>query len=126
MFDVERARSTVHNWVHKADLQPESGQSPDHIAVDEAVIQLNDEQYWLYAAVDPEANELLHTKLEPTTRRFSLIRFSLNSPRNMTSKTPCFSSMARIHYRMCVSATASISDTRNMEIGMLSNVYLEK
>ncbi|MCG1001887.1 MULTISPECIES: IS6 family transposase [Halobacterium] len=66
IFGVERARSTVHNWVHKADLQPESGRSPDHVAVDETVIRLNNEQYWLYAAVDPETNELLHTKLEPT------------------------------------------------------------
>ena len=64
-FGVDRARSTVHNWVHKADLQPEDGRSPDHVAVDETVIQLNDERYWLYAAVDPEANDLLHTKLEP-------------------------------------------------------------
>jgi len=30
------------------------------------VIQLNDEQYWLYAAVDTATNELLHTTLEPT------------------------------------------------------------
>jgi transposase-like protein len=67
IFGVERARSTVHNWVHKADLQPEEGQSPDHVAIDETVIRLNDEQYWLYAAVDPETNELLHTQLEPTT-----------------------------------------------------------
>ena len=66
LFGVSRARSTVHNWVHKADLQPEAGQNPDHVAVDETVIQLNDEQYWLYAAVDPDSNELLHTKLEPT------------------------------------------------------------
>jgi len=66
IFGVRRARSTVHNWVHKAELQPESNRSPDHVAVDETVIQLNDEQYWLYAAVDPETNELLHTKLEPT------------------------------------------------------------
>jgi transposase-like protein len=66
IFGVERARSTVHNWVHKAELQPESNRNPDHVAVDETVIQLNDEQYWLYAAVDPETNELLHTKLEPT------------------------------------------------------------
>ena len=65
LFGVSRARSTVHNWVHKADLQPESGRSPDHVAVDETVIQLNNEQYWLYAAVDPNTNELLHTKLEP-------------------------------------------------------------
>jgi len=66
VFGVNRARSTVHNWVHKADLQPESGHSPDHVAVDETVIQLDDQRYWLYAAVDPETNELLHTKLEPT------------------------------------------------------------
>ena len=31
------------------------------------MIRLNDEQYWLYAAVDPETNELLYTKLEPAT-----------------------------------------------------------
>ena len=66
VFGVERVRSTVHNWVHKADLQPESGRSPNHVAVDETVIRLNDEQYWLYAAVDPETNDLLHTQLEPT------------------------------------------------------------
>ena len=53
-FGVQRARSTVHNWVHKADLQPESGKDPDHVAVDETVIQLNDNRYWLYAAVDPK------------------------------------------------------------------------
>jgi len=67
IFGVQRARSTVHNWVHKADLQPTIGQNPNHVAVDETVIQLNDEHYWLYAAVDPETNELLHTQLEPTT-----------------------------------------------------------
>ena len=69
IFGVSRVRSTIHNWVHKAELQPESGRSPDHVAVDETVIQLNDEQYWLYAAVDPETNELLHTTLEPTTNK---------------------------------------------------------
>jgi len=69
VFGVERVRSTVHNWVHKADLQPENGQNPDHIAVDETVIRLNDEQYWLYAAVNPDTNELLHTKLKPTTNK---------------------------------------------------------
>ena len=66
VFGVDRVRSTVHNWVHKADLQPESGRSPNHVAVDETVIQLDDEQYWLYAAVNPDSNDLLHTKLEPT------------------------------------------------------------
>ncbi|MFC4406878.1 IS6 family transposase [Haloarchaeobius iranensis] len=66
LFGVDRVKSTVHNWVHKADLLPEDGHSPDHVAVDETVIQLDNERYWLYAAVDPKTNELLHTKLQPT------------------------------------------------------------
>jgi len=32
----------------------------------ETVIQLDDQRYWLYAAVDPETNEFLHVKLYPT------------------------------------------------------------
>jgi len=67
VFGVQSAQLTGHNWIHKAYLQPESGKNPDYVAVDETVIQVNDEQYWLYAAVDPETNELLHTSLEPTT-----------------------------------------------------------
>ncbi|MUW13482.1 IS6 family transposase [Halorubrum sp. CBA1125] len=66
VFGVDRVRSTVHNWVHKANLQPEFGRIPNHVAVDETVIQLDDEQYWLYAAVDPDSNNFPHTKLEPT------------------------------------------------------------
>jgi len=66
VLGVNRVRPTVHNWVLKADLQPESGRSPNHVAVDETVIQLDDEQYWLNAAVIPESNDLLHTTLEPT------------------------------------------------------------
>ena len=38
IFGVSRARSTVHNWVHKAELQPEAGRTPDHVAVDETVM----------------------------------------------------------------------------------------
>jgi len=66
IFGGNRARSAMHNWIHKADLQSTSGKNPDHVAVDETVIQLNDEQYWLYAAVDTETNKLRHTTLEPT------------------------------------------------------------
>ena len=66
ILGVERCRSTVHNWVQKADLQPAGGADPDHVAVDETVIQLNDDRFWLYAAVDPKTNRLLHVKLSPT------------------------------------------------------------
>jgi putative transposase len=60
---VERSRSTVHNWVQKAGLQPDAGRCPDHVALDETVIQINDQQYWLYAAIDPETNAFLHVAL---------------------------------------------------------------
>lgn len=41
----------------------------NHVVVDESVIRLNDEQYWLYAAVDSESNDLQHTKLESTKNK---------------------------------------------------------
>ena len=66
ILGVERCRSIVHNWVQKAGLQPTDGADPDHVAVDETVIQLNNERYWLYAAVDPDTNRPLHVRLYPT------------------------------------------------------------
>jgi putative transposase len=88
-------RSTVHNWVHKTDRQPEGGQRPDHISVDQTVIRLNDEQYWLYATVDPETNEFLHKKLEPTRTNVLSHAFFADG-RNTRLMTQCFSAMA--HY----------------------------
>ena len=64
---IERSRKAVHDWVQKADLQPTEGQSPNHIAIDETVIRVNDQQFWLYAAADPDASKLLHLRLFPTT-----------------------------------------------------------
>jgi putative transposase len=63
---VERSRTAIHNWVQKANLQPTSDGSPNQIAVDETVIQINDERHWLYAAVDPETNKFLHVRLFQT------------------------------------------------------------
>jgi transposase-like protein len=62
-FGVSRCRTTVHNWVQKATVQPADGYSPAHVAVDETVIQVNDERHWLYAAVDPATNRILHAGL---------------------------------------------------------------
>jgi len=60
---VEWSRTAIHNWVQKADVQPTSDAEPNHIAVDETVIQVNDERPWLYAAADPETNKFLHIRL---------------------------------------------------------------
>jgi putative transposase len=64
---VERSRKAIHDWVQKADLQPTDGRSPNHVAVDETVIRINDQQFWLYAAADPDTNDLLHLRLFSTT-----------------------------------------------------------
>jgi putative transposase len=64
---VKRSRKAIHDWVQKADLQPESGKAPNQIALDETVIRINDQQFWLYAAADPQSNELLHVRLFSTT-----------------------------------------------------------
>ena len=53
-FGVERAQSTVHNGVQKADLQLTAGKQLDHVAINETMIQLDDQCYWLYAAIDPK------------------------------------------------------------------------
>jgi len=64
---VERSRKAIHDWVQKADLQPADGRSPNHVALDETVIRINNEQFWLYAAADPDTNDLLHLRLFATT-----------------------------------------------------------
>jgi len=66
-FGVKRSRKAVRDWVQKADLQPVSGKAPNQIALDETVIRINDQKYWLYAAANPETNELLHIRLYSTT-----------------------------------------------------------
>ena len=42
---VQRSRKAIHDWVQKADLQPEPGHSPNQIAFDETVIRINDPQF---------------------------------------------------------------------------------
>jgi len=63
---VQRSRKAVHDWVQKAELQPDGGESPNQVALDESMIRINDQQYWLYAAVDPETKTFLHIRLFST------------------------------------------------------------
>jgi transposase-like protein len=70
---VDRCRTTVHNWVQKAELEPAGGCSPEQIALDETVIKVNGERFWIYAAVDPATNRILHCRLF-TTRNLALTK----------------------------------------------------
>jgi transposase-like protein len=65
-FGVNRARSTVHNWVQKADLEPRGGRDPAKIALDETVVKVNGVRFWLVAAVEPATNVILHVRLYPS------------------------------------------------------------
>jgi transposase-like protein len=50
----------------ETDLQPTDRKALDHVAVDETVIQLNNQRFWLYAAVGPDTNDFLHVRRFPT------------------------------------------------------------
>ena len=63
---VQRSHVAIHNWVHKTDLQPISTVTADQLAVDEKMVRLHDQDHWLYGAVDPKTNEILHISLFQT------------------------------------------------------------
>ena len=66
---VGRSHVAIHDWVHKADLQPASTVTEDQIAVDETMIRINGDDHWLYGAVGPETNEIIHPGLSATTTK---------------------------------------------------------
>jgi len=66
-LDAQCPRKFVHDGVQKADRQPVSGKNPNHDAVDETVIRIDDQQFRLHAAVNPDTNEIRHLRLFPTT-----------------------------------------------------------
>jgi transposase-like protein len=43
--------------------------STDQLAVGEKMIRLHGQQFWLYGAVDPQTNEILHVSLFPTATK---------------------------------------------------------
>ncbi len=64
---VQRSRKAVHDWVQNTDLQPVSGKALNQIAVNETVIRINDQQFWLSTAANPQTNNILHLRLFSTT-----------------------------------------------------------
>lgn len=67
-FRVKRSPKAVHSWVQKEDLQPASGNLPNHVALDETMIQSDDDRFWRYTAVDPVMNHVLDIRLYPRRR----------------------------------------------------------
>jgi len=63
---VQRSHVSIHEWVHKADLQPISTVTADQLVVVEKKIRLHGQQFWLYGSIDPQSNAILHISLFPT------------------------------------------------------------
>ena len=55
---VQRSHVAIYNWVHEADLQLVSTVSADQLAVDEKMIRINGNDYWLYGAIDRNKRNL--------------------------------------------------------------------
>ena len=64
----------------KADLKPRSGRRPETIALDETVIKVCGEQYWFFAAVDPETNNFPNVGLYPYRTTFATKLFLQELP----------------------------------------------
>jgi len=90
------------------------------------MIQLNAEKYWLYAAVDPKTNALVHTKLEPTTTKILVQSFLTVLSENHDINMLCFSLMACTYYKMRVINHILYSDLNDTKIRKLPNVSSEK
>jgi putative transposase len=46
-YGIDRSHVAIHNWVHKTGLQPISTDSEDQLAVDEKMIHLHGQRFWL-------------------------------------------------------------------------------
>ena len=66
---VQRSYVSIHEWVHKAELQPISTVTANQLAVDEKMIRLHGQRFWLYGAVGPQTKEILHLSLFPTATK---------------------------------------------------------
>ena len=84
---VERSRTAIHDWVRKAELQPDSDVDPNQIAVDETVIRINDQRHWLFAAVDPDTNQFPTFGCFRREQRNLLCCSFASFARNSTSQT---------------------------------------
>lgn len=126
ILGVKRSPKAVHDWVHKCELQPTDGASPNHVALDETVIRIDDQQYWLYAVINPETNHLLHVQLFSTTTT-ALTEIFL---RELTEKHDVADTSFLVDEplisRQPFAVAGSDFDMRNRDIGTPPNVSFER
>jgi transposase-like protein len=125
-YGIDRSQVAIHDWIHKADLQPRSTVTEDQLSVDEKMIRVHGQQFWLYGAVDPFTNETLHVGLYPIANQQTTRLFLTSYIGTTSSMTLNSLSMTRIFSDQFSLKTAIDFKSFDMEIGMLSNVSFEK
>jgi putative transposase len=81
-------RTTIHDWIQKANLQPDLNAAPYQIAVDQTVIRVNGPRHWLFAAVNPDTNQFLYVWLVyMQTTQLALLLLRGGSAENGRSQT---------------------------------------
>jgi transposase-like protein len=119
---IDRSHVAIHNWVHKAELQPASTVSANQLAVDEKMIRLHGQQFWLYAAVDPVTNEIVAVSLFPTTNKVTTRWFLDDLTSAAGSLTSRFSSTVLIILSRYSRRMATTTSTCHTGTVTLSNV----
>jgi len=59
----------IHEWVHKADLQPISTVTTNQIGIDKKMIRLHSQEFWLYGVIVPNTNKIHHMSPFPTVTK---------------------------------------------------------
>ena len=90
--------------------------------MDETVIQLGTERYWLYAAVDPETNEFLYVRLFPTRPTVFTKQFLQELQEKHEIADAVFLADGAPWLQVRSSKETSDFSMSPMEIGMLPNV----
>jgi len=121
-FGVERSWKTVYDWVQKADRQPATDANPNHVALDETVIRIDNQQYWLYAAVGPEMNRILHIRLFSATTTALTERFLRELIEKQDIEVAFFLVNGAQHLQTALRRRRRRFRYKTMEIGTLSNV----
>jgi hypothetical protein len=87
---VKRSRTAIHDWVRKADLQPDSDVSPNQIAVDETVFESTASATGCTLRSTPKRINSFTYGCFRRVQRNSPCCFFVNSVRNSSSQTPRF------------------------------------
>ena len=93
--------------------------------MDETLIRLKDDLYWLYMAVDSDTNNVLHTKLHPTRNHYTAKDSMLGFIEKHDLDESLFLLMDSLPYTMPVAINPSDFGTKNMEIETPSNASSE-